>query len=134
VEEERRVAGRRLPSTQRDLIHSLPRLPPVFARVSVYVHFHARARADECVGRSVSDTRKKRARSRPAEGGREGGREEEGREKALAREQGCTRALFACVRDVNIIRQTHLNRLKILTFTSHPPPLSELSGAMCTTL
>lgn len=37
---------------------------------------------------------------------------------ALAREQGCTRALFACVYDVNIIRQTHLNRLKILTSIS----------------
>lgn len=44
----------------------------------------------------------------------------------LAREQGCTRALFACVYDVNIIRQTHLNRLKILTSTSRPPPLCEL--------
>lgn len=47
-------------------------------------------------------------------------------ETALAREQGCTRALFACVYDVNIIRQTHLNRLKILTSTSRPPPLCEL--------
>ena len=50
------------------------------------------------------------------------------RETMLAREQGCTRALFACVCDVNIIRQTHLNRLKILTSTSRPPLLCELSA------
>lgn len=53
---------------------------------------------------------------------------ERGREMAFAREQGCTRVLFACVYDVNIIRQTHLNRLKILASTSRPPPLCELSA------
>lgn len=54
-------------------------------------------------------------------------REREG-DKWRSREQGCTRALFACVYDVNIIRQTHLNRLKILTSISPPPPLRELSA------
>lgn len=131
LEEKRRDAERRLPSTQRDLIHSLPRLLPVFACVYICVYALSRIYISMymCggVGRSVTSMRKKRERNRQDERGRKRG------EKRRSREQGCTRALFACVYDVNIIRQTHLNRLKILTFTSRSSPLCELS-ARCTRL
>jgi len=85
VEEKRRVAGRRLPSTQRDLIHSAPPLGFLpFSHACLYTctFARARARARGCVGRSVSDTRKKRERnSRQRGGGRGRERERRGRER-----------------------------------------------------
>lgn len=87
-------------------------------RIHIYKFMEGRR-----VGRSVTSIRKKRERRWEKTSRMERKRR---RETAFAREQGCTRALFACVYDVNIIRQTHLNRLKILTSISHPPPLCEL--------
>lgn len=134
VEENRRDAKRRLPSTQRDLIHLLPRLLPVFAcvyrcgtlRIHIYKFMEGR-RVGVQVVVSRAYERNARKREKEREKNRRTQIERKRRsETALAREQGCMRALFACVYDVNIIRQTHLNRLKILTSTSRPPPLCEL--------
>lgn len=120
-----------MPSTQRDLIHLLPRLLPVFARMYIYgtlrIHIYKCMKGRRVVQVVVSRAYERRERESERRINVQIERKRR-RETALAREQGCTRALFACVYDVNIIRQTHLNRLKILTSTSRPPPLCELSA------